>query len=352
MQINRVIFVVSALIAVSLLAGVAIYYKNGASIRPETSSKTRQQELIEAIKAKPFKSIAYVNRLAGYWPPQIILNSLGVNSKCYDIFILTFWMYGMMGDAVSVYDKPLNFIGPDVIGNTNAEIQQNLQKLYHDNGSLLFISAFGAAQNPTGFDPKLVAESLAKWVNENPYIDGIDIDYEDNDAIVDGTGTKWLITFQKVLREKLDNKNLLITHAPQAPYFSRAYYDNGAYYTVEKEVGNTIDWYNIQFYNQGSNTYDSYESLFVESGKPFVNTSYSEIIKIDGIPAEKLILGKPAITADATNTGYVEPTKLAQICNEGKEKSGITIPGFFIWQYSSDTSCRFYDAFTQNYKYK
>lgn len=29
----------------------------------------------------------------------------------------------MMGDAVSVYDKPLNFIGPDVIGNTNAEIQ-------------------------------------------------------------------------------------------------------------------------------------------------------------------------------------------------------------------------------------
>jgi len=64
--------------------------------------------------------------LYGYWPPATILKGLGIGSACYDVFILTFWMYGMTGDAVSVYADPLMFIGPDYIGNTKAEIQQNL----------------------------------------------------------------------------------------------------------------------------------------------------------------------------------------------------------------------------------
>ena len=40
--------------------------------------------------------------------------------------------------------------------------------------------------------------------------------------------------------------------APQAPYFSSTHYKNGAMLTVHAAVGDQIDWYNIQFYNQGS----------------------------------------------------------------------------------------------------
>lgn len=78
----------------------------------------------------------------------------------------------------------------------------------------MIISAFGDTDHPTSKDPTNVATDLANFANSLPYIDGLDLDYEDNGAIVDGTGVAWLITFTKVLREKLNNKKLILTHAP------------------------------------------------------------------------------------------------------------------------------------------
>lgn len=86
-----------------------------------------------------------------------------------------------------------------------------------------------------------------------------------------GTGEAWLIDFQRKLRQILPNH--IITHAPQAPYFDKDFYKNGAYFNVHKAVGDTIDFYNIQFYNQGSNRYDTYETLFLTSGSNFPGTS-------------------------------------------------------------------------------
>ena len=44
---------------------------------------------------------------------------------------------------------------------------------------------------------------------------------------------------------------------------------------------------------------------------PSVNTSYKEIIEIDGIPISKLVLGKPARPYDVDYSGYIDPVKLA-----------------------------------------
>lgn len=52
---------------------------------------------------------------------------------------------------------------------------------------------------PTNRDPTSVATSLATWVLANN-LDGVDIDYEDNDAMTLSTAEQWLITFQKKLR--------------------------------------------------------------------------------------------------------------------------------------------------------
>ena len=109
-----------------------------------------------------------------------------------------------------------------------------------------------------------------------------------------GYGIDYIIQFQKALSANVDNKNLLFTHAPQAPYFSRKYYHDKGYYKVEKEIGHLIAWYNIQFYNQMSTSYDSYESLFVKSQEPFIGTSFKEIMDLDAIPLHKLVLGKPS----------------------------------------------------------
>ncbi len=67
--------------------------------------------------------------------------------------------------------------------------------------------------------------------------------------------------------------NHIITHAPQAPYFKEDFYKNGGYATVDKQVGSLIDFYNIQFYNQGDTKYDTYDTLFIKSGGYFNGTS-------------------------------------------------------------------------------
>lgn len=118
------------------------------------------------------------------------------------------------------------------------------------------VSAFGATEMPTtaGVDPVACAVQLGTFVQDNN-LDGVDIDWEDNAAMEAGKGEAWLIKFQTKLREMLPAH--IITHAPQAPYFKEDFYKNGGYYTVDKQVGSTIDFYNVQFYNQGDTRYDS-----------------------------------------------------------------------------------------------
>ena len=171
------------------------------------------------------------------------------------------------------------------------------------------MSAFGATEMPTGQDPSSVATSLAKWVLDNN-LDGVDIDY-DNETMSTSTAENWLIAFQNKLRSLLPNH--LITHAPQAPYFSTTQYRAGGYITVDKQVGNTIDFYNIQFYNQGGTTYDSYDNFFKVSNGWSTGTAVKQLIDV-GIPMNKIVVGKPATQVDAANTGTVSTIDLGNWC--------------------------------------
>lgn len=65
-----------------------------------------------------------------------------------------------------------------------------------------------------------------------------------------GAAEAWLITFTQTLRAALPAGQYIITHAPVAPWFSPIY-TAGAYTKVHAQVGSLIDWYNVQFYNQG-----------------------------------------------------------------------------------------------------
>ena len=72
-----------------------------------------------------------------------------------------------------------------------------------------------------------------------------------------GKGEDWVIKFSIVLRDLLPNH--LIFHAPQAPYFKYEHYPKHGYMAIDSAVGNTIDLYLVQFYNQGPDTrYDTY----------------------------------------------------------------------------------------------
>jgi chitinase len=186
------------------------------------------------------------------------------------------------------------------------------------------------------YDPVACATSLGNFVLNNN-LDGADIDYEDNAAMNNGIGEAWLIAFTKQLRSMIPG--YIITHAPQAPYFCKECYINGAYATVHEQVGNLIDFYNIQFYNQGQDSYNNFTNLFEVSGGPFNGTSVMELVQ-RGIPLNKIVIGKPVTPADASNTGWISATDLNSIFNQGQAKYGW-YTGLMIWQFPSDATGSF-----------
>eukprot|EP00919_Chromeraceae_sp_WS-2016_P023286 GHVR01055355.1.p1 GENE.GHVR01055355.1~~GHVR01055355.1.p1 ORF type:complete len:169 (+),score=14.26 GHVR01055355.1:532-1038(+) len=151
-----------------------------------------------------------------------------------------------------------------------------------------------------------------------------------------GIGEAWLINFTRKLREMLPKH--IISHAPQAPYFYNNIetdkYPKGAYLKVDKEVGDLIDFYTVQFYNQGDTTYDTYETLFIKSNGWFPGTSVKEMIA-NGVPSEKIVVGKPVTKEDVFNTGLMDLNKLGEAVTKAYKELGW-YAGVMFWQYSSD----------------
>lgn len=75
-------------------------------------------------------------------------------------------------------------------------------------------------------------------------------------------------------------------------------------------MGDLIDFYNVQFYNQQVTTYDTYESLFKKANGWQYGTSVKEINNV-GIPLEKIVIGKPASRENVYNTGFIEANVLS-----------------------------------------
>lgn len=128
--------------------------------------------------------------------------------------------------------------------------------------------------------------------------------------------------------------NHIISHAPQGPYFKSEYYPKGGYVTVNKEVGNLIDFYNVQFYNQGDTKYNSYDELFIKSSGFFSGTAVKEIIA-RGVPSNKIVVGKPAAQMDVMNTGLVSATDLGAWTSRAFTELGW-YAGVMFWQFRSD----------------
>lgn len=54
-----------------------------------------------------------------------------------------------------------------------------------------------------------------------------------------------------------------------------------------------------------------------------------------GIPSNKIVVGKPASQADASNTGYVSLTDLGNWCLQAYNQLGW-YAGVMFWQYKTD----------------
>jgi len=293
------------------------------------------------VQSAPRASI-YIDGLNSWWPPTAIAASMGVpgyaHNSSYNVINLAFWLNSGSADAALVWGNVYTYVSSDnPWGGSNQAVQRAWLERYHSAGVKVLVSAFGATEFPTsaGVDPVKCGTDLANWVKQNQ-LDGVDLDWEDNSAMEQGTGEEWLITITKTLRQLLPREQgYIISHAPQAPYFMGApKYPKGGYLTVDKAVGNMIDYYNVQFYNQVSSSYDSYATLFEKSNGWATGTSVKEIMA-KGIPASRILVGKPVTSGDASNTGYVPVNNLAQIFSTAKGSGWAS--GFMGWQYKSDS---------------
>jgi len=208
---------------------------------------------------------------------------------------------------------------------------------YNAAGISLIVSAFGSTETPTssGLDPVTTANNIATWVTGYGVL-GVDVDYEDFTAFDGSTGAAetWLISFTQQLRTKLPQGQYILTHAPVAPWFSPSMWSGGGYIAVDKSVGSLIDWYNVQFYNQGATEYTTCAGLLTASSSTWPETALFQIAA-NGVSLNKLVIGKPGTTADANN-GYIDPSTLATCVSQAAAKGWNA--GVMVWQYPDATS--------------
>ncbi|PIL36385.1 hypothetical protein GSI_00073 [Ganoderma sinense ZZ0214-1] len=202
---------------------------------------------------------------------------------------------------------------------------------YHNAGIKIIASAFGATDLPTtsGANAVSTANTMAQWVKTNG-LDGIDVDYEDLTAMNkgDGAAEKWVSDFTTTLRKTLPQGQYILSHAPLAPWLAPHHqFAAGAYVKINQNVGSLIDWYNVQFYNQGM--YADCAGLLTSSGGSFPGSSLFEIPQ-HGIPLNKLVIGKPATGADASN-GFMSPAALGSCVKQAKAKGWNG--GVMVWQF-------------------
>lgn len=238
----------------------------------------------------------------------------------YNRFILAFWM-----SDVGPVDDAIAWAG------FSASYRQQIIDEYHAAGIALMVSAFGSTDSPTtsGTDPTTVATNLALYVQAYG-LDGVDIDYEDMTAMNGNKAEAWLITFQTELR-KLLPEPYIISHAPVAPWFtSAADYASGAYVAIHAAVGSGIDFYNIQFYNQGSDQYTTCTTLITDSGSSWPSTSVFEINSYAGVPLNKIVIGKP-LDSGAADNGYMSPSTLATCVAQAQSKGWNA--GVMFWEW-------------------
>ena len=127
----------------------------------------------------------------------------------------------------------------------------------------------------------MLYHSSGAFAAEN-HLDGVDFDLENFGpglnfgSISSATIIDWITKATIACKEAMVRNGLssgIITHAPQAPYFGKIGSNienpwtllSGGYTAIYQSCGDKIDWFNIQFYNQGTTCYTSYNSLFINS---------------------------------------------------------------------------------------
>jgi len=206
--------------------------------------------------------------------------------------------------------------------------KQDAIKYAHSKGAYVVVSAGGATDSPYEISGTDYGTNAAKFAKTH-FLDGVDFDLENFEGGFRISGKtaeqsiEWVVNATNAARKVLGDTGI-IAHAPQAPYFGKIgggsgntwTGTSGGYSAVYKSASH-IDYFLVQFYNQGTTCYMTYKGIFEDSGSEcpvFPGTSVKEIAAY-GIPMEKIVLGKPVRQSDASN-GQMSTSQLNAVIKQ------------------------------------
>lgn len=259
----------------------------------------------------------------------------------YNIINLAFYIDRGPYDMVLAFEQPCAYFRCSPPLDTNEKTRQNILDYVHSKGALLFMSAGGATESPYSKQSgKDYGTMLANNAIENGF-DGVDLDLENIQqgfafgALNEDQLIQWLTDASIALK----SAGLYVSHAPQNPYFGNPGASRqktafsgvlGGYSGVAKRAGNAIDFFNVQFYNQGVNCSMTYDTIFKVD--PCFGASINEINSY-GVPKSKIVLGKPMNSSQGGN--YLTPDELSAIVRSANadSKDGPAFGGVMFWQF-------------------
>ena len=263
----------------------------------------------------------YIDQLSVWYPPEQVMSSITKYQGRINHLILAFW------ESTGPLDVAKAWV--------DGTFPKDAIDTFHQSGIKVMVSAGGATVEPITNDPaggRKYGEALGQWAREHG-LDGVDFDIEDNSAFKNepDIAVNWMVDATEGVKKTFPGA--VISHAPQAPYFSPVY-GGGPYLRINSQVGGEIDFYNVQFYNQGSSGYDTFDSLFIQSSGWATDTAVQQLVQA-GVALDKILVGKPVEKRDATNTGYVPAQVLAEWIREAAQHQ--LLPGGVMgWQFHSD----------------
>lgn len=259
-------------------------------------------------------------RVFGYFNGWVTVDEIEQRCQGYTDILFGFWVdpaTGSAGAATAAVED-------------NGKIIQTVKSL----GKKCILAAGGSTFTPDTGDLNSAAtygKAVGEYAKNNKF-DGVDLDIEN--ITMDANAINWLIHVTNAV--KAVDKTLQISHAPQAPYFTG---QGKGYQEVDQKTDGAIEFYLIQYYNQGTwgyQSYSNYDSMFEKVyEKQYENPTAIPSITDSGIAAEKLIIGKPIAESDAENTGYIKPSVLCGIIEKAM-KNAIPFGGVMGWCIDSD----------------
>lgn len=252
---------------------------------------------------------------------------------CFNVIMLSFYM-GTNGskpvDALLTWQQ------------MTPAARQEISDYAHSKGAVIMMALGGATDH---IEPLVENHQGAEYARPacqfvlDYNLDGIDFDIElepqNSGPFKDHSMQSFIYDGSMECRRTFGNSKL-ISHAPQAPYMGDWAGSDYGYTQVFKYYPDLIDFLNIQFYNQGSDVYSTYENTYVKGDGWTSNSAIFEMID-NGIPAEKLVHGRPVGPAGYANSGYVDPNTLHEWGCRAYRERGITA-GFMTWMYGKGKS--------------